>query len=129
MRDLANRARRVIGWQVAITGLIATGFFLVQGDVAARSVVYGGLVSVGAAWTLSRGVAKAGAIASENPRAGTWLLYMGAALRFVLVLVLFGAGLGLLDLKPVPMISGFIAAQTGYLIRFRDEARHGGRRL
>ncbi|KAF0191768.1 MAG: hypothetical protein FD165_1491 [Gammaproteobacteria bacterium] len=112
--------------QIAITGLVATGFFWVQGEAAARSACYGGLISVVAAWMLSRGVLMAGEAAPHNPGTGTWVLYMSAALRFVLVLALFGVGLAMLGLKPVPLISGFVAAQLGYLIRFRDQPRSTG---
>lgn len=118
-----------MGVQIAIAGLVATGFFLVQGEMQARSAFYGGLVSVIATWLLSRGVARAGGVAPENPRTGTWILYISAAVRFVLMLALFGAGLAVLELQPVPMISGFVAAQMGYLIRFRDPAHRGGRQV
>ena len=116
--ELVARARKVIGLQLAIVGLIATGFFLVQGEQEARSAFYGGLISVIAAWMLSRGVIRAGNMARFNPRTGAWILYISAALRFVLVLVLFGIGLTLLELKPVAMITGFVAAQLTYLFRF-----------
>lgn len=116
--ELAARARKVIGLQIGIAGLVATGFFLVQGEHEARSAFYGGLVSVIAAWMLSRGVIKAGESVRLNPRTGTWILYISAALRFVLVLVLFGVGLAVLKLEPLAMITGFIAAQLVYLLRF-----------
>lgn len=112
--------------QIAITGLVATGFFLVQGELAARSACYGGLVSVVAAWMLSRGVLMAGEAAPQQPGTGMWILYMSAALRFVLVLALFGVGLAALGLEPLPLIGGFIAAQLGYLMRFRDRPRGTG---
>ncbi len=112
--------------QIAITGLVATGVFLVQGEAAARSACYGGLISVVAAWMLGRGVLLAGKTAPESPGTGTWILYMSAALRFVLVLALFGVGLAMLELKPVPLISGFVAAQLSYLARFRDQPRSTG---
>ena len=121
--ELVARARKVIGLQIAIGGLIATGFFLVQGEQEAKAAFYGGLISVIAAWMLSRGVIKAGNMARLNPRTGTWILYISAALRFMLVLVLFGIGLALLELKPVAMITGFVAAQLIYLVRFGDRDR------
>jgi hypothetical protein len=43
------------------------------------------------------------------------ILYMGAAQRFLLALVLFGFGLAVLKLEPVALIAGFCFAQSIYL--------------
>ncbi len=44
------------------------------------------------------------------------IVYGGAALRFVLVLVLFGIGLALIGLAPIAMVAGFAAVQLVFLV-------------
>lgn len=84
------------------------------------SCLYGGLISVATSLLLSRGVIRAANAAPENHKKSMIILYLGAAQRFVLVLVLFGAGLAGLKLEPLATIAGFVAAQLVYVIGMRS---------
>lgn len=114
--ELAAKARRVIRLQVAIGAFAAAGFFLVKGPWEAWSAVYGGMISIVLALLLSRGVMRAGEVARESAKRSQLILYAGAALRFVLVLALFGLGLAGLGVSPVATVVGFIAVQLAFLI-------------
>lgn len=107
-------------WQ-AITGLtVAAGFFLARGPWEAVSAVYGGALSILMALLLSLSVAMAGQSAAGNPGGGQLILYAGAGLRFVLVLVLFGAGLALIGLAPLATVTGFAVVQLVFLLAARQ---------
>lgn len=120
-QELIVKARRVIGLQVLIVGLIAAGFFLGKGTWAALSVLYGGLVSIILAWLLGRGVMQAGNSAQQSAKKSTVILYMGAVQRFVLVLITFGFGLAFLRLEPLATVIGFAVPQLAFMIM---AARH-----
>ena len=114
--ELAAKTRRVIGLQVTIGALAAAGFFLAKGPWEAWSAAYGGLISVTLALLLSHGVIRAGEAARESAKKSQMILYAGAALRFILVLALFGLGLAGLGTAPLATVTGFIAVQLAFLI-------------
>ena len=121
--EIGSATRRVLGLQAAALTLVAAGFFLMKGQWEALSAAYGGSISVLVALLLSRGVARAAGAAPQDHKRSLIILYLGAAQRFVLVAVLFAAGLAALKLQPLPMIAGFIAAQLVYTIAMRGAGR------
>lgn len=105
------QAKRLLRFQGIVTLVMGAGFFVVQGQMAGLSALYGALVSLLLVLLLSRGVRKAAMVAQDNPRQSMLILYVGAALRFILVLALFAIGLGLLKLQPLAAFAGFGVAQ------------------
>ncbi|MCC6209084.1 MAG: ATP synthase subunit I [Gammaproteobacteria bacterium] len=112
--ELRIRTRRVIGLQLGIGLAVVAGFFTIKGPAAAWSAAYGGAVGVIMSLLLSRGVMLAGRL--QSAKAGQAVLYAGAAVRFVLVLVLLTVGLAALKLTPLPVVVGFIAVQLGFML-------------
>lgn len=106
---LLARTRRLIALQCGAGALVAAGYYFTGGRWEALSAGYGGLISVLMTLLLSRGISLAGR--AEDVRRSQWVLYAGAAVRFVLVLALFGFGLAGLGLAPLATVIGFIAAQ------------------
>lgn len=116
-RQIADKARRVIAFQVVAAVLVAAGFYAAKGAWEAQSALYGGFVSMFAAVLLRRGVQRAAAQAAErDPKQVMATLYLGAVQRFVLVLALFGLGLAVFKLAPLATVAGFGAAQLVYLM-------------
>lgn len=115
-QELIVKARKVIGLQVLIGGLVVAGFFLGKGVLEALSAAYGGLISIILAFLLSRGVVQAGYTEQQNPKKSTAILYMGAVQRFLLVLALFGLGLALLELEPLAVVIGFALPQLAFVV-------------
>lgn len=109
--DLLAKTRRLIGLQLAAGVVVAVGFFTARGSWEALSAAYGGAISVLMTVLLSRGVMQAERSADRNPGRSQLLLYMGAAIRFVLVLALFGIGLAALGLAPLATVVGFVVVQ------------------
>ncbi len=104
--------------------LVAAGFFVFKGQWEALSAVYGGLISVLVAFLLGRGVARAAGAAPQDHKRSLVMLYLGAAQRFVLVGVLFAAGLAAFKLLPLAMIAGFGAAQLIFIVAMRGGGRN-----
>ena len=111
--------RRLLLVQLGLTGALALGWGLYAGWFDALAVVYGGAVSITLAWLHKRGVRKAEERALRDPKAGMLILYVGAVLRFLLLIALLGVGFGLLKFSPHPMLAGFVLAQLGFLFVVR----------
>lgn len=121
--EIMVATRRVIALQTGAATLVAAGFFFGKGPWEAWSGLYGGLISMVAAFLLSRGMVRAADAVLQSQKKSMLILYLGAAQRFVLVLVLFGVGLASLHLAPLPTIAGFVAAQLVYVIGMRAGRR------
>ncbi len=108
-------ARRLLLVQAVLTAALAVGWGLYSGAADALAVVFGGVVSMLLAWLHKRGVRKAEARALTDPKAGMLILYVGAVIRFFLLIALLAVGFGLLKFSPHPMLAGFVLAQLGFL--------------
>ena len=117
--EVTRQTRSIIGAQFVVGVLVAAGFAAAKGMWDAQSALYGAFISVFAAVMLRRGVQRASLIAGQDPKTAMLTLYMGAVVRFVLVLILFGVGLAGLKLSPLPVIVGFGLTQLAYLVGMR----------
>ncbi len=118
-REIIAATRKVISLQVGASVLIAAAFFMAKGEGEALSAFYGGLIGIAIAFLLGRGVVRAADAAQQDQKRSMLILYLGAAQRFLLVLVLFGVGLKGFNLAFLPMIAGFAGAQLAYLSNMR----------
>ena len=114
-----------------ILAAVVVGFFLFSRDgAAAQAAAYGGGMALLLAWMLGRRALRAAEAAKTHPGSETFVIYMGAIQRFVVVLVLFALGMGWLALEPVPLLVAFAAAQLGHLINSgRISLRAGSGRM
>ncbi len=123
VRRVMAQGRRLLLMQLLLTGVLAIGGYLYAGEKAvAWGVLYGGGVSMLSSALLGLGV---GWAASGTGQARQWLLYGGAAVRFIMVLVLLAVGLGGLGLGPLPVVAGFIVAQLVFPFAARRKAADG----
>lgn len=114
---LNKGVRRVLRAQLALSLLIAGSFFLLGGDAwSGISALYGGGAAVLSTWWLGRRVRRATELALRNPAASQAVLYAGAIQRLVGAAVVLGVGLGVLGLRPIPLIVAFAAGQLGFLV-------------
>ena len=118
-REIITATHKVIALQLVVSVLIAAAFFMAGGEAETLAALYGGMISAIIAFLLGRGVARAAEAARQDPKKSMLILYVGAAQRFILVLMLFGAGLKGLNLAFLPMIAGFGGAQLAYLLSVR----------
>lgn len=118
-QGVATQRQRLLLLQLGVGVVCAGFFFLYSGQWQALSAFYGSGLCTVSAFLLGGGVARA----ADNASFGSWYLYGGAVLRFVLVLVGLAVGMGVLRLDPLAVLIGFVAAQ----LAFPFMARRGGR--
>jgi len=109
-------ARRLLLGQMVATAALAVTWGLLGHYSEGLAVVYGGLVSMFLAWLHKRGVRKAEARSLADPKGSMLVLYVGAVVRFVLLIGLLGAGMGMMKLPALPLFTGFVLAQLGFLV-------------
>ena len=114
-----TRARKVLIAQLIAGSVAAIGFFFYSGAWSGLSALAGGAVSISLLLLLSRGFKRASEMAQHDQKSGMIILYMGAAQRFLLILVLFALGLGVAGLDPLAMFVGFFLAQLSNLTNMR----------
>ena len=119
---VSRRANKLILFQALVGVLLSAGYMLLSGLTDALSAFYGSFVSMLVAILLKRRVVRATELAVTSPGRSMGTLYIGAAFRFLLVLVLLAFGLKVLGLLPVPMVSGFVAAQLAYVFNINQKA-------
>lgn len=125
-QDLDGGAKRVHVIQLIIGGLVAVGFYVFTTPWLALSAAVGTVISVIPAYWLGRGVAAASRSVEQGGKKGEIILYASAALRFLLILLLFVLSLALLKLDALATVVGFIFAQLAFAISaifFKQESR------
>lgn len=108
--------QRLLIIQASLVLFAAIASFYYLGNDAVLAALFGGVVAMVNSVLLSRRLDSASSMAVDNPNAGTLTLYIGVVQRFVLTLVMFGIGIGVLKLNPVAMVGAFAAAQLGFVI-------------
>jgi len=110
---LRRDTRRILRTQVLLTLCVAGGFGLFHSLPEALAALYGGAITFLITGWLARRVRQAGQTGS--PGAGLVVIYSSAVVRYAAVMVLVGAGIGLLKLSPLPLLSAFAVTQFGFL--------------
>lgn len=114
-RALQAVLRRRALIQSSLAALLAAAFLAAQGFEAALSALYGGSISVVTTllqlWQLQRGSLLPAGDAGGN----LGFLIRCAAERFLLALLMFVLGLGVIGLAPLPLLSGFVAGQLALI--------------
>ncbi|MCK5895303.1 MAG: ATP synthase subunit I, partial [Cocleimonas sp.] len=93
--------------------------FALRSPLHGAAALYGGFVSLFVSWTLGLGVIKATQIAKDDPKMAVGILYGSAVLRFVLVLLLFGVGMGTLGFNPIPLVLTAVVAWVAGVVAVR----------
>ncbi len=113
---------RVLGVQIIFT-LLCVGIInlVTQDTLMAQSAFYGGAIALVNAFVAMRRVQKAQTLLRYGKRFATAVLYSGAAIRFVLTLILFVVGFGVLKLQVFPVLIVFAISQLAYGWSFRKK--------
>lgn len=106
----------LLALQLVLAIVTAVAYLWAVGGGAAQAAAYGGGVALLSTLLLGHRVLRAAAVAGSVPGRETAVLYIGAIQRFVLVMALFGFGMGWLRLQPLPLLVGFAVAQAGYFV-------------
>lgn len=96
--------------------LIAIGVaFFLAGKAGALAALYGGAVALANTRMLGNRVRRLSVEAVDNAQRGMVMMYVSAVVRFVFILVALAVGLGLLKLRPIPLIATFVGAQVVFM--------------
>ncbi len=112
----------LVAWKLFFGGLalIAFGVFAPMNVPASAYGLMLGLMNVG---LLVLTVRMADARAVTELQQSMWILYASAAIRFVLLGVLFIVGISGVGLEPMPMVLTFVAMQLAQVMTLRGKKR------
>jgi F0F1-type ATP synthase assembly protein I len=108
--------RRLLLNQLLLVGATSAVFLVIFDLAYAVSAGFGGgIAAVNAllVWRCARRDARA---PERTPQQSLTAIYICVIQRFVFAALLFALGLGVLELKPFPLLSGFIAGQIVMVI-------------
>ncbi len=104
--------RNALITQVFVVFIVAVVYAGLVGAASALGAVFGGCIAVAngllLCWRLHRG----GKHPHGDPGRHLRSFFASAMERFVVVVVLFAIGMGVLKLVPLPLLLGFIAGQV-----------------
>ncbi len=102
--------------QLALVLLTSVVFLVVSGNVEALSAGFGGLIACSNTVLLEWRRYRVDSGRALSAGASLRVLYRSALERFLLVAMLFVLGMGVLQLAPLALLTGFIAGQLGLVI-------------
>ena len=108
--------RRLLLFQSLIVAAMAAMFLVIFEIFSAVSVCYGGCVAAVNALLVARCAHRDVKAPERSPQQSVAAVYLCVVQRFVVTALLFALGLGLLKLKPLALLSGFIVGQLVMVI-------------
>ena len=111
-----HEIRPLIALQLVLLVAVSVVFFLHAGIHAAGAVWFGGVTAALNAGLLQWRRRRAEAGRALGAARSLRLLYRTALERFVLVVALLALGLGVLELAPLALVSGFVAGQLALIL-------------
>ena len=116
MTALENGIRRLLLFQVLLVAATSAVFLVVFEIFSAVSVWYGGSIAATNALLLARCSRRDAQAAERTPQQSLAAMYICMVQRFLVVALLFAAGLGALKLEPLAVLAGFIVGQSVLVI-------------
>ncbi len=102
--------------QLLLMALLSAVFYAYSGAAAATAAWFGGITAtLNIVLLLWRRHCAASGRALSAGRS-LWLLYRTALERFILVMLLFALGMGVLKLDPFALLSGFVVGQLALIL-------------
>ncbi len=103
--------RKILFYQVitACLMLLAWSFDSMQAVIAA---LFGALIAITNSWLLAWRAGRVAKRPADNPEGDLRVMLYAAFERFAIVIMLFVAGIGVLQLNALPLLTSFIAGQA-----------------
>jgi ATP synthase protein I len=111
-----NGIRRLLLFQSMVVAAMAAAFLVIFETFSAVSVCYGGCAAAVNGLLLARCARRDAAMPERTPQQSLMAAYLCVLQRFIVLALLFVLGLGLLKLKPLALLTGFIAGQVVMVI-------------
>ncbi len=99
---------------LVLAGLVVG--YAAYGRPVAVALTFGGLMTIINTLLLVRCMSRAEAMASKDPGKNLRLIYLCAGQRLVMTALLFGLGIGVLKLEPLPLLIGFMLGQAAHFL-------------
>ena len=103
--------RRLLLFQSSLVAATAAVFLVIFETFSAVSVCYGGCMAAVNALLLARCAHRDVNAPDRSPQQSLAAVYLCVVQRFLVIALLFALGLGLLKLKALALMTGFIAGQ------------------
>ena len=113
---MADRIGNLLLTQLVLVSLAAVVFLVAYGNFEALSAGVGGLIACSNSVLLEWRRFQVDSGRALNAGASLRVLYRSALERFLLVALLFMLGMGILQLEPLALLTGFIVGQLGMFI-------------
>lgn len=110
---MSSALRNVVIAQVFLIAAVAIAAFVWRGQEWALSALFGGAIVLVNSLLLALRVKRTDRLEGNSVALA---MYAGAAQRFVVTLVGFAIGMGVLKLAPLPQLIAFAVAQLSYVI-------------
>lgn len=122
---IARRGQRVLVIQLAVALLAGALSFMLAGLPALNGIIGGSTIAIVLMLMLRFTMQKASELAVESPQTSMSVMYVGAVLRFIMILVMFAIALGGFKLLPTYTVGGFIGIMIVGVVfsRTRDSGR------
>ena len=114
--SLLSRIRLVLSTQLVLVLLTSVVFFLVSGGFQAGSAGFGGAIAIINVLLLEWRRYQTDKGRAIDARLSLLVIYRSALERMLLVGLLVALGLGVLDLDPLALLTGFIVGQMALLL-------------
>lgn len=108
--------RRLLRYQVVLFAAVSAVFFVIFGPLAAASCGFGGGIASVNALLVARCVSRDAHAPERTPQQSLAAVFICVAQRFLVATLLFAFGLGVLQLRPLALLAGFIAGQLVMVI-------------
>ncbi len=105
---IARRGQRVLVIQLLVALVAGALSYALAGAQALNGVIGGSIIAIVLMLMLRFTMQKASELAVESPQTSMSIMYVGAVLRFIMVLVMFAIALGGFKLLPTYTVGGFI---------------------
>ncbi|GAB4347154.1 MAG: hypothetical protein Kow006_06570 [Gammaproteobacteria bacterium] len=106
-RALLSRLHRLLVTQVVLTIAVAAFYFALKGGESAVAALFGGVIALTSSGILAWRARKTEQGKVLNAHQSMRVLIRSMLERYAAVAVLFGLGMGVLKLAPLPMLIGF----------------------
>lgn len=122
---IARRGQWVLVIQLAVALLAGALSFMLAGLPALNGIIGGSTIAIVLMLMLRFTMQKASELAVESPQTSMSVMYVGAVLRFIMILVMFAIALGGFKLLPTYTVGGFIGIMIVGVVfsRTRDSGR------
>jgi len=107
---------RLLLYQLALVSAVSVVFLVIVNPVAAGSCGFGGGIAAVNALLVARCSRRDARAPERTPQQSLAAVFLCVAQRFLVVTLLFASGLGVLKLKPLALLAGFIAGQLVMVI-------------